>query len=38
MDSYDTIINCIANTDTYGQDRDPHWKVNYEFVYNLISY
>ena len=38
MDSYDTLINCIANTDTYGQERDPHWKVNDEFVYNLISY
>lgn len=32
------IINCIANTDTYSEDRDSHWKTNYEFVNKLIKY
>lgn len=22
---YDTIINCIANTNTYSDDREAHW-------------
>jgi dTDP-4-dehydrorhamnose reductase len=38
MDSYDIILNCIANTDTYSKDRDDHWELNYKFVYNLIDY
>lgn len=35
---YNILINCIANTDTYSNDRDSHWLVNYQFVYNLIEY
>lgn len=35
---YNTIVNCIANTDTYSEDRNSHWKLNYEFVYNLINF
>jgi dTDP-4-dehydrorhamnose reductase len=35
---YKTIINCIANTDTYSIDRDSHWNVNYKFVYDLANY
>ena len=35
---YDTILNCIANTDTYSKDKSGHWKLNYEFVNNLIHY
>ena len=34
----DTIVNCIANTDTYSKDKQPHWDVNYKFLSNLISY
>ena len=34
----DVIVNCIANTDTYSDDRDKHWDVNYKFVYNLINF
>ena len=32
------ILNCIANTNTYSQDKDGHWRVNYQFVNNLINY
>lgn len=38
MSKYDTIINCIANTDTYSNDKDKHLKVNYRFVTHLIRY
>jgi len=34
----DVIVNCIANTDTYSNDRISHWNVNYNFVYNLINF
>jgi dTDP-4-dehydrorhamnose reductase len=34
----DVIVNCIANTDTYSNDRNGHWNVNYKFVYNLINF
>lgn len=33
-----TVINCIANTNTYSPDKEKHWKVNYEFVYHLSRY
>jgi len=32
------IINCIANTDTYSEDRESHWNTNYVFVNRLIKY
>lgn len=32
---YDTVINCIANTDTYSTDKESMYKVNYEAVANL---
>jgi dTDP-4-dehydrorhamnose reductase len=34
----ETIINCIGYTKTYDEERDNHWKVNYEFVANLVDY
>jgi dTDP-4-dehydrorhamnose reductase len=34
----DTIVNCIANTDTYSADRELHWEVNYVFLYKLILF
>ena len=37
-DGYDIIVNCIANTDTYSKDKQPHWDVNYVFVNKLIKY
>jgi dTDP-4-dehydrorhamnose reductase len=38
LDSYDTIVNCIANTDTYSEDRQKHWDVNYSGVVQLVDY
>ena len=34
----DTLVNCIANTDTYSKDKESHWDVNYKFLSNLINY
>jgi dTDP-4-dehydrorhamnose reductase len=38
LNSYNTIVNCIAHTQTYSSDKELHWKTNYEAVYNLIQY
>lgn len=38
LGKYDVVINCIANTDTYSNDRQKHWLVNYEGVYHLIDH
>lgn len=35
---YSVIVNCIANTDTYSEDKDSHWKTNYVFVDELIKF
>lgn len=35
---YTTILNCIAHTDTYSNDKEVHWDVNCVFVKNLIDY
>ena len=37
ISSYDTIINCIANTDTYSQNKEEHWAVNYKSVSDLVD-
>jgi len=34
---YDTIVNCIAYTDTYSQNKQKHWDVNYEGVADLVK-
>jgi dTDP-4-dehydrorhamnose reductase len=34
----DTIINCIAYTNTFDLNKEKHWDVNYVFVHNLINY
>jgi len=36
--TYDIIINCIANTDTYSKDRQKHWDVNYKGVADLVDF
>ena len=36
--NYDTIINCIACTDTYSESREKHWGVNYLGVIQLTNY
>jgi len=38
MDGYDVVMNCIANTDTYSDDKEKHWKANYELVTFLAEY
>lgn len=38
IDKFDVIINCIACTKTYSDNREEHWAVNYESVVNLVDY
>ena len=38
MDGHDVVVNCIANTDTYSDDKEKHWKANYELVTFLAEY
>jgi len=35
---YDVILNGIANTNTYSEEKDSHWGVNYKGVHNLIDF
>jgi dTDP-4-dehydrorhamnose reductase len=35
---YDVIINCIANTDTYSDNKELHWDVNYKGVSDLVDF
>jgi len=35
---YDIIINCVAHTDTYSEERKTHWDVNYKGVANLVEF
>jgi len=35
---YDTIINCIAYTNTYDINKEKHWDVNYKAVVELMDY
>lgn len=35
---YDIIINCIANTDTYSENKYAHWDVNYTSIMNLVDF
>ena len=37
ISDYGTIINCVANTDTYSDNRLEHWDVNYKFVSDLVD-
>jgi dTDP-4-dehydrorhamnose reductase len=37
VERYDEIINCIAHTDTYDENKDKHWNVNYKFVTDLVD-
>lgn len=34
----DIVINCIANTDTYSEEREDHWNVNYLGVIDLVKH
>lgn len=35
---YTIAVNCIAFTDTYSDNKELHWKVNYEAVVKLTDY
>jgi hypothetical protein len=35
---YDILVNCIAFTDTYSNDKDTHWDVNYKGTANLVDF
>lgn len=32
---YDTVVNCIAYTNSYSEDKELHYDINYRFVSNL---
>lgn len=34
----DVIVNCIACTDTYSNDKDLHWNVNYKSIIRLSNF
>ena len=36
--SYNVILNCIAHTDTYSNEREKHWNTNCVFLHNLIEF
>lgn len=38
LDGYSTIVNCIANTDTYSTNYESHYEVNLVFVTELVKY
>jgi len=38
LEGYDTIINCIANTNTYSTDKQSMQSTNYLSVINLVEY
>ena len=38
MFEYDEIINCIACTDTYDENKDANWNTNYKGVVDLVDY
>jgi len=35
---YDAIVNCIACTDTYSDNKELHWNVNYKSVIELTNF
>ena len=37
ISKYKTIINCIAFTDTYSDNKEKHWNVNYRAVADLVD-
>jgi dTDP-4-dehydrorhamnose reductase len=35
---YDVVVNCIAYTKTYGDNKQQHWDINYKAVVELVDY
>jgi dTDP-4-dehydrorhamnose reductase len=38
LGEYNIIVNCIGNTDTYSDNKEKHWKANYELITFLAEY
>ena len=38
IDEYDVIINCIAFTKTYSDDKDSNWNLNFKRVCDLVDF
>ena len=38
LSKYDTVVNCIAFTDTYSKNSKLHWDTNYVAVYELAKF
>jgi len=38
IDEYDVIVNCIAFTKTYSEDKETHWNINYRRTCDLVDY
>jgi hypothetical protein len=38
LENYDTILNCIANTNTYSTSKEEHWNVNYKGIADLVDF
>jgi nucleoside-diphosphate-sugar epimerase len=38
LHTYDVIINCIAFTDTYSDNKEEHWNINYKSVIHLSNF
>jgi dTDP-4-dehydrorhamnose reductase len=34
---YNIIVNCIAFTDTYSNNRQKHWDINYKAITDLVN-
>ena len=37
VSGYNNIVNCIANTDSYSDDKDKHLNTNFRFAVNLSN-
>ena len=37
IETFDVVVNCIAYTDTYDEDRQKHWDINYKGVIDLVD-
>lgn len=37
LSTYDTIVNCIGYTNTYDENKENHWNINYKFVADLVD-
>ncbi len=37
ISTYEQVFNCIGHTDTYSNEKKPHWEINYEAVTKLVD-